>query len=82
MVGNTPAELKEANKEGDIPFFKVSDMNYAGHEVFMKHSNIFLNKIDIIKLKIKLYPKETVIFPKRVGAILTNKKDLISRSRF
>jgi len=74
VSGNTPKGLESISNEGNIQFYKVSDMNSLGNEVNMSSSNYNLSESDIDKLKIKLFPKGTIIFPKRGGAILTNKK--------
>ena len=58
--------------------YKVSDMNLIGNDVEMKSSNLSLGPEEVVSLKIKVYPKGTVIFPKRGGAILTNKKRILS----
>lgn len=78
VSGTTPKGLKEISNKGGHPFYKVSDMNLPGNEVEMKSSNIRLTKDEIDELKIKVYPKGTIIFPKRGGAILTNKKRILS----
>jgi len=52
-------------------------MNHVGNEVYMKKSNILLTSDEFKKLKLRSYPKGTVIFPKRGGAILTNKKRVL-----
>ena len=77
VSGNTPKGLKEVTNQGDIPFYKVSDMNHVGNEVYMKKSNILLTSGEFKNLKLKSYPKGSVIFPKRGGAILTNKKRVL-----
>lgn len=77
VSGNTPKGLDKIKNLGEIPYYKVSDMNHEGNEVFMKKSNIYLTINELKILKIKIYPKGTVIFPKRGGAILTNKKRLL-----
>jgi type I restriction enzyme, S subunit len=59
---------------GDLPYLKVSDMTYAGNEFEIVGSSRFLNGSDIGKNA--LFPPGTTIFPKRGGAILTNKKRL------
>jgi type I restriction enzyme S subunit len=79
VSGNTPKGLEKISGNGSISFYKVSDMNAEGNEKYMNTSNIYLTKEEILKLKIKLFPKHTVIFPKRGGAILTNKKRLLSK---
>lgn len=77
VSGNTPKGLENIFNYGTIQFYKVSDMNLSGNELFMKVSNNHLTLAEVKKLKIKIFPKGTVIFPKRGGAILTNKKRIL-----
>lgn len=78
VSGNTPKGLKEISNDGKIPFYKVGDMNHLGNEIHMRKSNTVLTPDEFKNLKLKAYPKGTVIFPKRGGAILTNKKRVLS----
>jgi type I restriction enzyme S subunit len=57
---------------GDIPYLKVADMTFEGNEEFITTSSRFLRKDDLNENTI--IPKGSTIFPKRGGAILTNKK--------
>ena len=59
---------------GEVPYLKVADMNRAKNEIEIVGSSRFLNKSDIGRNAI--FPVGTTIFPKRGGAILTNKKRL------
>ena len=59
---------------GEVPYLKVADMNHAGNEIEIVGSSRFLNKSDLGRNAI--FPIGTTIFPKRGGAILTNKKRL------
>lgn len=59
---------------GDFPYVKVADMTCDGNEDEVVTSTRFLNKDDIGKNA--TFPVGTTIFPKRGGAILTNKKKL------
>ena len=79
VSGNTPKGIENISNTGNYQFYKVSDMNSSGNEVKMTRSNYNLSNEEIVKLKLKLYPKGTVIFPKRGGAILTNKKRVLSK---
>jgi type I restriction enzyme S subunit len=79
VSGNTPKGLENIKNTGEYQFYKVSDMNSPGNEVKMCISNFNLTLEELKTLKIKIYPKGTVIFPKRGGAILTNKKRLLSK---
>jgi type I restriction enzyme S subunit len=57
---------------GDLPYLKVADMTHAGNESEIVSSSRFLDEADIGKNAV--FPPGTTIFPKRGGAILTNKK--------
>ena len=61
---------------GDIAYIKVSGMNLAGNEKEITTSDMYLNKVDIKNSNI--LPVGTTIFPKRGGAIATNKKRITS----
>jgi type I restriction enzyme S subunit len=66
---------KEAEKEkGDIPYVKVAAMNLEENQRQITTSTRFLQKSDISSVKI--FPVGTTMFPKRGGAIATNKKRL------
>ena len=78
VSGGTPKGLTHATG-GDIPFYKVSDMNTIGNETRMYAAAIYLSEPRKKELGLTAYPKGTVIFPKRGGAILTNKKRILSR---
>jgi type I restriction enzyme, S subunit len=80
VSGNTPKGLETVSNKGRFQFYKVSDMNLEGNETSMTTSNLRLTEGEIKDLRIKAYPKGTVIFPKRGGAILTNKKRILSQA--
>ena len=77
VSGATPKGLDQATGS-DMPFYKVSDMNTSGNETRMDTSAIYLSEPERIELGLTAYPEGTVIFPKRGGAILTNKKRILS----
>jgi type I restriction enzyme, S subunit len=64
---------------GDVPFYKVSDMNLPGNWRDLKNANNYVDRSAIQKLKVKLYPAGTVAIPRRGGAVLTNKKRILTR---
>ncbi len=76
--GQTPKGINDLGSEGDIPFYKISDMNKPGNEKFMRNSEITLDEDGIEKLGIHVRERGTVIFPKRGGAIATNKKRILT----
>ena len=75
--GATPKGIESANGNGFYPFLRVSDMNLEGNEVYIKNQAISLTQQDVDKFKVKLYPKNTIIFPKRGASIHTNKKRIL-----
>ena len=61
------------NEGGNIPYVKVGDMNYQGNEYYITTSSRYVSEKTAGK---GLFEIGTVIFPKRGGAIGTNKKRL------
>ena len=70
-----PKELEKTS--GEVPYLKVADMNLAGNLNGVTCSTRYVNRIDVNASN--LLPVGTTIFPKRGGAILTNKKRLTTR---
>ncbi len=59
-------------KNGDVLYTKISDMNLSENLVEMNTSSRFVNNNEIKEKQI--IPEGAIIFPKRGGAIATNKK--------
>ncbi len=76
--GQTPKGINDLDSKGKIPFYKISDMNKSGNEKFMRDTAIALDNAEIERLGIHVREQGTVIFPKRGGAIATNKKRILS----
>ncbi|WP_417659143.1 restriction endonuclease subunit S [Pseudidiomarina sp.] len=70
-----PKLFKNGFNDGDIPFFKVAQMN--NHHENMVAPEIKFNEKIAKEHKIKLFPKGSTLIPKRGGAILTNKKRML-----
>ena len=68
----------QGRASGDLPFYKVSDMNLLGNEVEMSRSSNWVDEHDLQLLRAKVFPPKTTIFPKVGGALLTNKKRFLS----
>lgn len=66
--GNSNANYSSV---GTLPFVKVGDMNIEGNEESITCSSTYVSRDENIK---GIFPVGSVIFPKRGGAILTNKK--------
>lgn len=77
--GQTPEGIADkANLNGPIPWFRVGDMNLAGNEIVMKHSSVSLSEAQVREFKLHIRRAGTIIFPKRGGAIATNKKRILA----
>jgi type I restriction enzyme, S subunit len=70
-----PPEIEKPS--GEIPYLKVADMNIGENLNGITRSSRYVNKRDVNASN--LLPEGTTIFPKRGGAILTNKKRLTMR---
>lgn len=68
-------ELEKSS--GEIPYLKVADMNLSANLNGITCSSRYVSKHDVNASN--LLPVGTTIFPKRGGAILTNKKRLTTR---
>lgn len=64
--GDSPSAFEFTYKESGLPFYKVKDLNETiKFQVFAKEW--------VIPISSKIIPKNSVIFPKRGAAIMTNK---------
>ena len=78
VSGNTPKGI-EATKGLELPYYRVSDMNKDGNEISMNKSATYLSNQEAVELGLNIYSAGTIIFPKRGGAIATNKKRKLVR---
>ena len=69
-AGFTPSS-SELHEAGEYPYYKVSDMNTAGNEVFL------ISTLSYVKQSKKYFPKGSIAFPKNGAAIATNKKRIL-----
>lgn len=76
--GNTPSGVLDTVRQaGEIPWFKVGDMNHDENQHVMRHADAWLSVSEVRGLGLRLFQPNTVLFPKRGGAIATNKKRLL-----
>ena len=69
----------QGRKDLDIPFFKVSDMNKAVNQVYLRQSENYIDYRILDKIKAKVYPKLSLVFPKIGATIYTDKKRLLAQ---
>ncbi len=70
------AEDLQGNKTAPIPFIKVSDFVFVSDRYIDKSVN-YVDETILNKLRARIYPKGTIIFPKVGGALLTNKRAIL-----
>lgn len=71
LKSGTTLPIEVENEGGPIPYVKVGDMNYPGNERYIVTSSRYVSEATAEK---KLFEVGSVLFPKRGGAISTNKK--------
>jgi type I restriction enzyme S subunit len=77
VSGQTPSGIVEIAKEhGEVPWFKVGDMNKADGAMMFESSS-FVSLREATSLGLHLHEAGTIVFPKRGGAIATNKKRIL-----
>lgn len=69
----------QGDENQEFPFFRVSDMNIAGNEVFMENHSNTVSAAILKDLGARAFPAGTVIFPKIGAAIATEKKRILTK---
>jgi len=64
---------------GDIPFIKVSDMNFLENSVYISKTNQSISKNTMKIIKARICPINTIIFPKIGATIFTHKRGILEK---
>ncbi|MCK7638065.1 restriction endonuclease subunit S [Corynebacterium sp. P7202] len=64
-------------KYGDLPFFKVSDMNSHGNELFMTRANNYISESLRKKLGVVRIPAKAIVFAKVGAAVFRERKRIL-----
>lgn len=75
--GNGFPLLLQGNSYGDIPFYKVSDMNNIPNINFLTISNNYINKNISDRYKFSIMPKGSIVFAKIGAAIFLERKKVL-----
>lgn len=71
--------IKEQNGSKGIPFFKVSDFNTFGNEIYLQYANNYVTNHQIKKNKWKTFDQvPAIVFAKVGAAIFLNRKRMIN----
>ena len=77
--GNGFPLIYQGKTEGAFPFFKVSDMNNLGNEIFMKYSNNYISEVIRDEIGFFVFPAHTIVFAKIGAAIFLERKKILLR---
>ena len=69
----------QGHSAGEYMFLKVSDMNLPKNEKYIVSANNYISQDLRDKLRAKIHPAGTIIFPKIGGAIATNKRRILTK---
>ncbi len=64
---------------GRYPFFKVSDMNNAGNDIYMLASNNWIDEDVRKEIHAVAFPKNTIVFAKIGAALFLERKRILTR---
>ena len=68
----------QGNKSGDLPFFKVSDMNKSGNELFMRRANNYVSESTRKNMGAVRIPAGAIIFAKVGAAVFLERKRILA----
>lgn len=77
--GGTLPDVTGAETGNEVLLVKVSDMNRPGNETHISESAVGLPASSHLLRGSRILPKSSIVFPKRGGAIATNKKRVLLR---
>lgn len=69
----------QGKKSGDLPFFKVSDMNSAGNELFMSRANNYISESRRKSLGAVRVPAGAIVFAKVGAAVFQERKRILAQ---
>lgn len=69
---------KQGVQDAELPFYKVSDMNLHGNDVFMSLSQHSVSRETARELGAEAFSAGSIIFPKVGAALLTNKRRILT----
>jgi type I restriction enzyme S subunit len=68
----------QGRDSGQLPFYKVSDMNVDGNVTWMHRANNYISKAELRELCGRPFDAKTIVFPKVGATIYTNKKRILA----
>ena len=78
LVGGNAFPRKEQGGSAGLPFVKVSDMNRPGNEIRIVDAENFVTAEQVERMRLRVSPTGTVIFPKVGAALMTEKRRMLT----
>jgi len=69
----------QGEASGDFPFYKVSDMNNKGNDVFMSTANNYINEGVRKAIGSIVFPANSIVFAKVGAAVFLERKKILTR---
>jgi len=69
----------QGQASGEVPFFKVSDMNLAGNEKRMTRANHYISEVVRKQLGATLFPAGSIVFAKVGAAVFLERKRILAQ---
>lgn len=77
--GSTFSPRFQGQKSGELPFFKVSDMNTPGNEVFMRRANNYISESQRRMMGAVRMPAGAIVFAKVGAAVFLERKRILNQ---
>jgi len=78
LRGGTGFKVKyQGQTEGELPFIKVSDMDLAGNEKYIKSSKNYISNRQALEIRARVLPAGSVVFAKVGAALFKNRKRIL-----
>ncbi|HPH02550.1 MAG TPA: restriction endonuclease subunit S [Spirochaetota bacterium] len=71
--------MAQGETNGEYPFFKVSDMNNEGNEIFMTIANHYISDQARKRLGATAFPAESIVFAKVGAAVFLERKKILKQ---
>lgn len=70
----------QGETSGAFPFYKVSDMNNEGNEIFMSNANNHINEVSRKAIGAVIFPSNSIVFAKVGAAVFLERKKILTKS--
>lgn len=76
--GSGFAVRHQGSTSGELPFYKVSDMNKVGNELFMRRANNYVSRVQQKAMGAVVMPAGAIVFAKVGAAVFLERKRILT----